>query len=129
RTMKLGTVEATTSQVSASAVTAIGRFLRRTNLDELPQVWNLLRNEMTLVGPRPCLPVQEDLIRARQERGGFSVKPSTTGHPQVNGIEMSEPETLARWDQRDVALQSLFLDWKLLIATVLGKGQGDRTRT
>src|SRR5690606_23023583 len=126
RTMKAGTVEAATNEVPAEAVTGIGRFLRRTKLDELPQVWNILRNEIGLVGPRPCLPVQTQLIEARRQRGVLSLKPGITGLAQVNGIDMSEPVRLARWDRRYLALQSLALDARIVLATARGRGQGDR---
>ncbi len=126
RTMKAGTVEAATNEVPAEAVTGIGRFLRRTKLDELPQVWNILRNEIGLVGPRPCLPVQTQLVEARRRRGVLSLKPGMTGLAQVNGIDMSDPERLARWDRRYLALQSLALDARIVLATARGRGQGDR---
>lgn len=126
RTMKLGTVQAATNEVSASSVTALGHFLRRTKIDELPQIWNMFRNEVSLVGPRPCLPVQDALVEARRRRGVLELKPGITGLAQVNGIDMSEPERLARWDQKYGALQSLILDLKIVLATAKGGGQGDK---
>lgn len=126
RTMKLGTVQAATNEVSASSVTSLGHFLRRTKIDELPQIWNIFRNEVSLVGPRPCLPVQEALVAARRRRGVLELKPGITGLAQVNGIDMSEPERLARWDQKYGALQSLLLDLKIILATARGGGQGDK---
>ena len=127
RTMQQGTVQTGTHEVSQSSVTPIGRFLRRTKLDELPQVWNILKNEISLIGPRPGLPVQKDLFAARQAWGVFEVKPGISGLAQVNNIDMSDPEKLARWDVRYVALQSLVLDIKITLATVRGGGQGDKT--
>lgn len=127
RTMKTGTVQAGTHEVSGEAITDIGRFLRRTKLDELPQVWNILRNEMSLVGPRPCLPVQRQLVEARRRRGVLKLKPGITGLAQVNDIDMSDPERLARWDARYGALQSLLLDLRIILATARGRGRGDRT--
>lgn len=126
RTMKLGTVQAATNEVSASSVTALGHLLRRTKIDELPQIWNIFRNEVSLVGPRPCLPVQEGLVEARRRRGVLELKPGITGLAQINGIDMSEPERLARWDQKYGALQSLLLDLKIILATAKGGGQGDK---
>ncbi|MBE0694890.1 MAG: sugar transferase [Aquamicrobium sp.] len=126
RTMKTGTAQAATNEVPMEAVTRVGRFLRRTKLDELPQIWNILRNEISLVGPRPCLPVQMQLVEARRRRGVLSLKPGITGLAQVNGIDMSDPERLARWDARYLALQSLALDARILLATAKGRGQGDR---
>ncbi len=127
RTMKQGTKQAGTHEVSAAAVTRIGAFLRRTKIDELPQVWNIFRNDISLIGPRPCLPVQEALIEARKSRGVLAVKPGISGLAQINGIDMSDPETLARWDARYLALRSFLLDQKIAIATATGGGQGDRT--
>lgn len=126
RTMSLGTVERGTHEVSSNAVTKIGGFLRRTKLDELPQIFNILKNEISLVGPRPCLPVQTELIEARRRRDVLKLKPGITGLSQVNGIDMSEPETLARWDSRYAALQSLMLDLRIILSTAIGRGQGDR---
>jgi lipopolysaccharide/colanic/teichoic acid biosynthesis glycosyltransferase/NAD(P)-dependent dehydrogenase (short-subunit alcohol dehydrogenase family) len=127
RTMKQGTVQAGTHEVSGDAITPLGRFLRRTKLDELPQILNLLRNEMSLVGPRPCLPVQQELVEARRRRGVLRLKPGITGLAQIEGIDMSDPERLARRDARYGALQSLLLDLRIMVATALGRGRGDRT--
>lgn len=126
RTMVLATPNVGTHEVAAAAITPIGRFLRRTKLDELPQVVNLLRNEMSLVGPRPCLPSQEQLVEERRKRGVLAIKPGITGLAQVNGIDMSDPPLLAEWDERYLKLRSLLLDLKIIIATALGRGGGDR---
>ena len=98
----------------------------KTKIDELPQVLNIFKNEMSLIGPRPCLPVQEELIQARQALGVLSVKPGISGLAQINNIDMSDPELLARWDAKYIHLRSLLLDLKIFIATVLGRGQGDK---
>lgn len=127
RTMKQGTVQAGTHEVAGDAITPLGGFLRRTKLDELPQIWNLLRNEMSLVGPRPCLPVQRELVEARRRRGVLRLKPGITGLAQIEGIDMSDPERLARRDARYGALQSLLLDLRIVVATARGRGRGDRT--
>lgn len=127
RTMQQGTVQAGTHEVSEASVTRVGRFLRGTKLDELPQVWNILKNEISLIGPRPGLPVQTELFAARQAQGVFDIKPGISGLAQVNNVDMSDPEKLARWDARYIALQSLILDLKITLATVRGGGQGDKT--
>lgn len=126
RTMKLDTVQAATHEVSATAVTRLGWILRKTKFDELPQIWNIVRDEISLIGPRPCLPTQERLLAARRQRGILSLKPGITGLAQINGIDMSDPERLAYWDARYLALQSLALDGRILLATAIGRGQGDR---
>lgn len=127
RTMKQGTAQAGTHEVSAVAVTdGLGSFLRRSKIDELPQILNILRDEISLVGPRPCLPVQTELVEARRRRGVLDVQPGITGLAQIEGIDMSDPERLARRDADYVALQSLTRDLGILIATGLGRGQGDK---
>jgi len=126
RTMRVGTIQAGTHEVSADAVTVLGRFLRQTKLDELPQIINILRNEISLIGPRPCLPVQLELIEARRRCGVLDIKPGISGLAQINGIDMSDPQRLATWDHRYMCLQSLLLDTRIAFATLLGKGQGDR---
>lgn len=127
RTMQEGTIEAGTHEVSKASVTPIGGFLRRTKLDELPQVWNILKNEISLIGPRPSLPVQKELFNERQARSVFDVKPGISGLAQVNDIDMSDPIKLSVWDARYIALQSLSLDLKIIFETVRGSGQGDKT--
>ena len=127
RTMRVGTAQAATHEVEASSVTPIGRFLRRTKLDELPRVWNILRNELRLVGPRPSLTTQESLIEERRRRGVLELKPGLTGLAQINGIAMDDPALLAQWDARYKALRSILLDLKIILATATGKGSGDRT--
>ena len=126
RTMATGTVEAASHEVSAAVVTKAGSFLRRTKLDELPQIFNVFRNEMSLVGPRPCLPSQHELIHLRQTRGVFSLKPGITGLAQINDIDMSEPARLAAWDSRYGAFRTSLLDLLVILRTVMGRGGGDR---
>lgn len=128
RTMAIGTVEAASHEVSASVVTKAGLFLRRTKLDELPQILNVFRNEMSLVGPRPCLPSQHELIRLRQKRGVFCLKPGITGIAQINDIDMSEPARLAAWDSRYGAFRTTLLDLLVIFGTVVGRGGGDRVK-
>ena len=126
RTMRHGTVQVGTHLVGKDAITFVGSIIRKTKLDELPQVINLLRNELSLVGPRPCLPNQIDLIAARECLGVFDIKPGITGYAQVQGVDMSDPELLARIDAEYVSLESLKLDGKILISTAIGCGFRDR---
>ncbi len=83
-------------------MTKLGRFLRKTKLDELPQLWNVLKGEMSLVGPRPCLFNQRQLIKEREMRNVLDVRPGITGLAQVNEIDMSTPELLAKTDAKMV---------------------------
>lgn len=128
RTMAAGSPQAGTHEVSQSHTTPIGRRLRHYKLDELPQVINLLNGTMSLVGPRPCLPVQRELIEARLAVEVFAVAPGITGLAQVNGIDMSNPQRLAQVDAVYAAAPSLLGDIKLIVATFLGRGNGDFTR-
>lgn len=127
RTMRVGTAQAASHEVSSAQVTAIGRFLRRFKLDELPQVVNLVRGEMTLVGPRPCLPSQRELIAERAVRGVFAAEPGITGWAQVRGMDMSDPVRLARADADYLKRRSILLDLKIVLKTLVGGGIGDRT--
>lgn len=126
RTMTLGTKNAATHQVDAANITVVGNFLRKSKLDELPQVWNILKNEMSLIGARPCLPVQTELVEKRQSFGILDDLPGITGWAQINDIDMSNPEKLSKKEAEYLALRTLVLDWKILLATVIGKGNGDR---
>lgn len=128
RTMRLDTASVATHLASSDAVTPFGRFLRSTKLDELPQLWNVLKGEMSLVGPRPCLFNQEELIQERERLGVLEVRPGITGLAQVNGIDMSDPPRLAEWDARMLEDLTLLNYFKYILLTALGKGTGDRIR-
>jgi len=128
RTMHIHTPNAGTHEVAASSVTGLGAFLRRTKLDELPQVINVLLNQMSLVGPRPSLPSQTEVIAARAKVGVDVLKPGITGLSQCRGIDMSTPNQLAISDSEYLKLQSLVLDGKIMVQTALGKGSGDKVR-
>ena len=128
RSMKLDTKSVATHLASANSVTSYGKFLRRTKLDELPQLWNVLKGEMSLVGPRPGLASQEELTKARQALGVFDVRPGITGLSQINEIDMSTPERLAEVDAQMIRGFSLGNYFKYLFLTIRGKGAGDRIR-
>jgi nucleoside-diphosphate-sugar epimerase/lipopolysaccharide/colanic/teichoic acid biosynthesis glycosyltransferase len=128
RTMKLDTVSVASHLASASSITRFGHLLRRTKLDELPQLWNVLKGEMSLVGPRPCLFNQEELISEREKRGVFDVRPGVTGLAQVNEIDMSTPKLLAETDQKMVKSLSVKDYFRYIFMTVAGKGSGDRVK-
>lgn len=128
RTMRPGTASVATHLADASAITSLGHFLRRTKLDELPQLWNVLRGDMSLVGPRPCLFSQKHLIAERAVRGVYGARPGVTGLAQVNGIDMSTPELLAETDRKMLESLTLGTYFKYLWMTALGKGSGDRVK-
>jgi O-antigen biosynthesis protein WbqP len=124
RTMYSGTANLPTHEVQASSVTALGERLRRFKIDELPQLCNVLIGDMSLVGPRPCLPSQTALVEARRQLGVFDVRPGITGLAQVNGVDMSDANRLAEIDAQYVRTQSLMGDFRLILATLRGQGVG-----
>jgi len=128
RTMWPETVSDASHLVKSSAITPFGSFLRRTKLDELPQLWNVLKGEMSLVGPRPCLFNQQELIDEREKRGVYQVLPGITGLAQVQGIDMSTPQLLAEMDAKMLKELSLKHYFQYIVMTVLGSGSGDRVK-
>jgi O-antigen biosynthesis protein WbqP len=120
RTMFVGTPSAPTHEVPTSRVTPLGRFLRRSKLDELPQLWNVIKGEMSLVGPRPCLPTQTVLVEARRRLGVTGLRPGITGLAQSRGINMSNPAVLAEVDAEYLSAMSLASDVGILLRTIFG---------
>ena len=125
RTMKANSVNAGSHLVSENQITAIGRLLRRTKLDEIPQIWNVLLGHMSFVGPRPCLPSQKDVINCREKFGVNRLRPGITGPSQLAGIDMSTPSELARSDAIYLTENGLLSDILMMLKTVGGKGRGD----
>ena len=125
RTMRPETPSVASHLADISAITPLGLFLRRTKLDELPQLWNVLKGEMSLVGPRPCLFNQTEVIGERASRGVFDVRPGITGLAQVNNIDMSTPKLLAETDAQMLKELTLSAYFKYIFMTVGGKGSGD----
>jgi O-antigen biosynthesis protein WbqP len=121
RTMRLGTKEAGTHMVEGQSVTAIGRILRKIRLDEIPQLFNVLAGDMSLVGPRPSLPSQTELIAARKAYNVYSVRPGITGLAQIQGLDMSKPAELAKVDGTYVRTRSLYLDLMIILQTMTGR--------
>ncbi len=128
RTMSIDTVSVASHLASTSSITKMGGVLRRTKLDELPQLWNVLKGDMSLVGPRPGLFNQEELTRAREGRGVFDVRPGITGLSQVSNIDMSTPDLLAETDARMISDMSFKNYSKYIFQTILGAGAGDRVK-
>lgn len=108
-----------THLIDNSSITKIGSFLRFTKLDELPQLWNVLIGDMSLVGPRPSLTNQSRLIFERRKRGVFKVRPGITGLSQIRGINMSKPLLLAKTDSTMIKKMNVSLYFYLLIITFL----------
>ncbi|MGJ7457438.1 sugar transferase [Halomonas sp. RA08-2] len=128
RTMRPDTASVASHLADASAITPFGTFLRRSKLDELPQLWNVLKGEMSLVGPRPCLYNQQELIDEREARGVYLARPGITGLAQINDIDMSTPRLLAETDQCMLRGLTVSCYFRYILLTVIGKGAGDRVR-
>lgn len=122
RTMLQGTRAAPTHEIGPQAVTSAGRVLRKLKLDELPQLWNVLVGEMSLVGPRPCLPQQVELVEHRRALGVYTLRPGITGLAQLRGIDMSDPARCAKTDAEYLATRSLWSDMNILLRTLIGGG-------
>lgn len=125
RTMVSETAHLPSHEVGRDRITRLGIVLRRLKLDELPQLLNVLAGSMSLVGPRPCLFSQKELIEARQARGIFAFRPGVTGPAQLLGIDMSEPERLAEVEAGYFHKATLAKDFRMMLRTVFGGGSGD----
>lgn len=128
RTMSKETASVASHRASSASITKLGGVLRRTKLDELPQLWNVLLGDMSLVGPRPNLFNQEGLIHERDVLGVYNVRPGITGLAQVNDIDMSTPVLLAKTDREMIDSLSVSDYLKYILVTVSGKGSGDRVK-
>ena len=125
RTMSVETKSVASHLASSASITKLGGFLRKTKIDELPQLINVLKGEMSFVGPRPNLFNQEELINERDSRGVYDVLPGITGLAQVNNIDMSTPKLLAETDQKMIQTLNIKNYFKYIIQTATGSGSGD----
>jgi O-antigen biosynthesis protein WbqP len=126
RTMRIGAPDVATHLLADPEqwVTPLGRFLRRTSLDELPQLWSVLKGDMSLVGPRPALFNQDDLVALRTAAGVDALRPGLTGWAQINGRdELPIPEK-ARLDREYLERMSLAFDLRILAATAVSALSG-----
>lgn len=128
RTMPPGTASVATHLADASTITPFGNFLRRTKLDELPQLWNVLKGDMSLVGPRPNLFNQTELIAEREKHQVYTARPGITGLAQIQNIDMSTPEKLAITDAQMLETLNTHHYFSYILQTLLGKGSGDKVR-
>lgn len=101
-------------------LTSVGRVLRKTSLDELPQIWSILKGDMSIVGPRPALFNQDDLIRERTKRGIHYLVPGLTGWAQINGRDELSIIDKVKFDEEYLKWQSLFFDIKIIFLTIAG---------
>ena len=128
RSMNITAPSVATHLASATSITPFGSFLRKSKLDELPQLWNVLMGDMSLVGPRPNLFNQEELIKERVTLGVYSIRPGITGLAQINKIDMSTPKLLAETDAKMIQDLNTLGYFKYIFLTVFGKGFGDRIK-
>lgn len=128
RTMSLDTKSVASHLANEASITKLGAFLRKTKIDELPQLINVLKGEMSLVGPRPNLFNQEELIQERDKLSIYDVLPGVTGLAQVQNIDMSTPELLANTDKKMIDTLSVQDYFKYIIMTVTGSGTGDAAK-
>ncbi|MFQ2893034.1 sugar transferase [Aeromonas caviae] len=128
RTMKIDTKSVASHLASTASITKFGSILRKTKIDELPQLINVLKGEMSLVGPRPNLFNQEDLISERDALGVYEVLPGITGLAQVKNIDMSTPHLLARTDRHMIDTLNLTNYFRYILMTATGSGSGDAVK-
>jgi O-antigen biosynthesis protein WbqP len=117
RSMPENTADIESAKANGLPVTKIGKFIRRTNLDELPQLINVLRGDMSLVGPRPPIPSQEGLCRLRESNGSMRCVPGLTGLAQINGYDGMPDEEKAQFDGEYAENMSLLVDAKIVLRT------------
>ena len=118
RTMPKSVRSAGTHLIKNVKLSSFGYFLRRTKLDEIPQLLNVLFGDMSLVGPRPCLFNQKKLINERKKRGVFKVRPGITGLAQISGINMKTPTLFAKTDQKMIKGMSLYNYFYFIFKTI-----------
>lgn len=128
RTMSVETKSVASHLANNASITKLGNFLRKTKIDELPQLINVVKGEMSLVGPRPNLFNQEELIREREAQGVYDVLPGITGLAQVQNIDMSTPELLAKIDKQMIDTLTVRDYFKYILMTATGSGSGDAVK-
>ena len=128
RTMSKDTISVASHLASNASITKFGGFLRKTKIDELPQLINVLKGDMSLVGPRPNLFNQEELIAERDALGVYNVLPGVTGLAQVQNIDMSTPKLLAQTDKQMIDSLTIKDYFKYIIMTATGSGSGDAVK-
>lgn len=128
RSMLINTKSVATHLANSNSITKYGRFLRRTKLDELPQLLNVLLGDMSFVGPRPNLFNQDELILERDKMLVYSLKPGITGLAQIHNIDMSTPSLLAKTDAEMIRFLGIKSYFSYIFATLRGKGSGDKIR-
>lgn len=128
RSMKMSTPHDTPTHLLENPdqyITRVGRFLRKTSLDEIPQLWNILKGDMSIIGPRPALWNQDDLIAERDKYGANDIKPGLTGWAQINGRDELEIEDKAKLDGEYVQKMSFLFDCRCFFGTAISALRGE----
>lgn len=128
RTMKIDTPKEMPTHLLENPdffITKVGKFLRKTSLDELPQLFNILKGDMAVIGPRPALWNQDDLIAERDKYGANDIRPGLTGWAQINGRDELEIEYKAKLDGYYVEKESFFMDVKCFFGTIVSVFKSD----
>lgn len=115
--MPLNTANVPSSEVSKIKVTPFGKFIRRSNLDELPQLFNILKGDMSIIGARPGLPTQVALVAMRREENVYSARPGLTGLAQVNSYDNMPESEKAAWDGKYVSDITFVKDFRIILKT------------
>lgn len=118
RTMPVGTPDKPSRGAKEFKITRIGSLLRRTSLDELPQLWNILKGDMSIVGPRPALPVQSSVIEGRRRVGADQIKPGVTGLAQLHSYDNMPEEEKVAWDGKYAANVTFLRDIGIIFRTI-----------
>ena len=118
RSMRVTTGDVHSANASTTWVTRVGRVMRRTSIDELPQLWCVLRGDMSLVGPRPALATQQELVRLRREKGAYTVKPGMTGLAQLRAYDNMPDEEKSDHDGEYAAHVTALADLRILVGTL-----------
>lgn len=118
RSMPVNTPNVASTETQKLKITPIGKIIRRTNLDEIPQMINVLKGDMSIIGPRPCLPNQESLINLRKANSAINLKPGLTGWAQVNAYDFMPEIEKAQFDGEYYQKLSLWMDVKIVFRTL-----------
>ncbi len=119
RSMPVNTPNVESHETEKLQITPFGKFIRRTNLDEIPQLINIIKGDMSLIGPRPPIPTQKELLKMRKENGALAIRPGLTGLAQINSYNNMPDEEKAEWDGKYAKKITFTRDTKIVLRTLL----------